>query len=510
MQTRNVFAPARRALSLALCLCLAAPAHAQNVQSALPDLGDASETTLSRSAERSIGREAMRSARAQGAVLDDPEVNDYLQKLGQRLVAADASIGEKFEFFAVGSREINAFALPGGHVGVNTGLILAAQSESELAAVLAHEISHVTQHHIARLYAAQSRTSYASLGALLLAVLAGGRGDVAMAALASVNAAQLQNQIDYTREHEHEADRVGFVLLERAGFDARAMASFFERLQQQTRVLEGNTPIWLRTHPLTQTRIAEAQDRAFAKPYRQVPDSREFHMVRALLKSYEGDAPQAVARLGSELAEGRNRDAFAARYGHAAALLRAKDFARAKTEIALLERDGTRHPMIDALAGQVLQQSGDLDGAIARYEAALARHPNHMQLVYDYPRTLLLARRPAPALEFVQARLQRRPEDGTLHQMAAEASAGLGREMQSHYHQGEYYATRGDIKGAIQQFELALRSRGGDLRAAMIAESRLRELREQQREQSRDARPSASGAYRSLHLSDRALPAAAR
>lgn len=154
----------------------------------------------------------MHSLRSQGAYLDDPEVNDYLQNLGDRLVAADPSIGEHFEFFAVGASAINAFALPGGHVGVNTGLILAAQSESELASVLAHEISHISQHHIARQFASQTNAGYASLAALLLAIGVGarGKGDVGSAAVAGVTAAQMQSQITFTREHEQEADRVGF------------------------------------------------------------------------------------------------------------------------------------------------------------------------------------------------------------------------------------------------------------------------------------------------------------
>ena len=497
----------RRAIAFALCLCMAAPALPQNapLPAPLPDLGDASESTLSRAAERALGRETMRSARAQGAVLDDPEVNDYLQTLGQRLVAADPTINEKFEFFAVGASEINAFALPGGHVGVNTGLILAAQSESELASVLAHEISHVSQHHIARQYAAQTRAGYASLAAMLLAIIAGGRGDVAIAAITGTNAAQAQAAINYTREHEHEADRVGFTLLERAGFDPRAMASFFERLQQQTRVLDGNAPVWLRTHPLTQTRIAEAQDRAFDKTYRQVPDSQEFQMVRALLRSYEGDAAQAVARLAAELKEGRYRDRTAARYGHAAALLRAKDLVRAKTEVDTLERDGMRHPMIEALSGLILQQSRDYAGAIARYEAALKRYPDHLQLVYDYPRTLLLAGDPARAVRFAEDRLLRRTDDGDLHQMAAEGYAALGQPMQSHYHQGEYYAAQGNTKGAIEQLELATRMRGGDYRVMLIAESRLRELREQQREILKTGRASASAAISARSPSLRAF-----
>ncbi len=375
----------RPALSLVLAVALVAapPCGLRAAPGDLPDLGDSSEAALSRTSERTLGIQAMHSLRAQGAYLDDPEVNDYLQNLGDRLVAADPSIGEHFEFFAVGSSAINAFALPGGHVGINTGLILAAQSESELASVLAHEISHVSQHHVARQFASQTNAGYASLAALLLAIVVGarGKGDVGSAAVASVTAAQMQSQITFTREHEQEADRVGFALLDRAGFETSAMASFFEHLQQATRIVDGNTPAWLRDHPLTQQRIAESYDRAQSKPYRQVRDSAEFYMVRALLRSYEGEPREAVARLSAELEQGHYRDHNAARYGLAAALLRAKDFDQALTQMTLLERDGAHHPMIDALGAQVLQQSGKLEAARARHKAALSRYPEHLQLV---------------------------------------------------------------------------------------------------------------------------------
>jgi len=206
-------------------------------------------------------------------------------------------------------------------------------------------------------------------------------------------AAQAQSQINYTREHEREADRIGFTLLAQAGFDSHAMAGFFERLQQAVRGQEGSTPSYLRSHPLTQERVAEAQDRDAEVPYRQVADSPDFHFVRALLRSYDGRPEEAVSDFSSRLAEKRHQHRAATRYGLAAALLRAKDFARAQQEIDSLDRDGVQHPMIEAMAGQILLQAGQRQAALRRYEKALARYPQHLQLVHDYPRTLLLERR---------------------------------------------------------------------------------------------------------------------
>ena len=448
----------------------------------LPDLGDSSANVLSAQAEREIGARTFAQLRDSGALLDDPEVNAYLQSLGHRLVASDPGIAAlDFQFFAVSDSGINAFALPGGHIGVNAGLILATSNESELASVLAHEISHVTQKHIARQLEAQSGSRLAPTAAILAGIVAAtqGSGEVANAAIAGATAGQASRELSYSRAHEREADRIGFELLKRAGFDAAAMGSFFTRMQQLTRLQEGHAPGYLRSHPLTHERIAEAQDRALATPYRQVPDSTEFLLVRALLQSYEGDATTALAAMRARSGVGSSVQQQAARYGLAAALLRSGDFAAASAEIAALDASDFRHPMVEALAGQILQRLGQREAALARYRNALERYPGHRQLVQDYPRALLDAGQAAAAARFCEQQLTLRRADPTLHLMAAEAHAALGRPLGTHYHQGEAYAAMDRLPEAVEQLQIALRSRGGDDITRQIAEARLRELRRQ-------------------------------
>lgn len=458
----------------------------------LPDLGDASEAGLPRQSEQALGEQTMKSLRASGAMLNDPEVNAYLDTLGHRLLAADPALaGQTFEFFAVDSSELNAFALPGGHIGVNTGLIAATRSESELASVLAHEISHVSQHHIARQLAAQSTTQIMSMAGMLAAILAAGHGNgqAAMAAATGATAAQAQSMINYTREHEQEADRIGFQLLVNAGFDPRAMASFFERLQQATRLVDsGSTPAWLRTHPLTAARIAEAEDRALNRPYRQVPDSQDYPLTRALVRSYDGQPRDTVARFAAELADGRYADRNATRYGLAAAQLRAGDFPAAAATANALAHDGFRHPMLESLIGQILTQSGQLAAARGHYESALKRYPNHLQLVYDYPALLIKAHDYATATRFVESQLSNRPADAQLHQMAAEAWAARGNPLKSHFHQGEFYAYSGNPQLATEQYRLALQGADFDSRDYQIVETRLKALQNAQKEARPDGR----------------------
>ena len=453
--------------------------HAQG----LPDLGDSVQADLSPAQERKLGETIVRQLRASGGYMNDPEVNDYLNELGHRLVAASKDTKSDFEFFAVPDSQINAFALPGGFIGVHTGLILLAQSESELASVLAHEITHVTQHHVARMIAGQKDTMLMSLAGLAVAILAaraGGNssGDAASAAIAATQALAIQNQLNFTRENEYEADRIGFQRLSAAGFDTNAMAGFMERLQKATRFAEGpGTSSYLRTHPVTFERIAEAQSRAQGLPYRQVADSLDFHMVRALLRSYEGDDREAVAFFDRAIAERKFNNEIAAHYGLVAALLRAKNNARAKTELATLEKIAPAHPMIEAIAGHVYLESGDINAALQRFDKALARYPNKMQLVYDYPDALMKADRNADASAFAERQLLRFPGDGPLHQIAARAYAAQNQQLMQHRHLGEYYAWQGNLKGAVEQLELAAKAKDGDFYQSSVVDTRLRELK---------------------------------
>jgi predicted Zn-dependent protease len=319
----------------------------------------------------------------------------------------------------------------------------------------------------------------AALAAAVLAARSGSSnsGQITQAAIASSQGLAMQMQINYTRQIEQEADRIGFQRLDAAGFDVTGMATFMERLQRATRFVEGNAPSYLRDHPVTYERIAEAQARAQGKPFRQVKDSLDFNMVRALVRSYQGTAKDAILFFEDELAEKKYNDPIAARYGLIASLLRAQDFKRAQAELAVLEKSAPPHPMIDGMAGQVLMQSGQLAAAIARYETALARYPGKMQLVYDYPEALLKNKQAAKAAAFLSEQLQRYPDDGPLHLLAARAYATLGKQTLAHQHQAEYYAWQGNLPAAVIQFELAVKAGDGDFYQVSVAESRLRATR---------------------------------
>jgi predicted Zn-dependent protease len=444
----------------------------------LPDLGEASQTVFSAQTERKVGEAIMRDIRLDRAYNDDPEVTDYLNHLGYRLAAQSTNNRQEFEFFLIQDNTLNAFALPGGYIGVHTGLILAAQTESELAGVLAHEIAHVTQRHIARMVAAQDRNALPSLAALALAILAArANSQMGAAALATAQATAIQSQLDFTREHEREADRVGLQILEGANYDPRGMSGFFERLQKYTRLYENNAPGYLRTHPLTTERIADMENRVAEMPYRQVPDSIEFQLSRAKLRAASGPVREALTYFENALRERKFTSEAATRYGLTAALLRAKQYALAEKEMSALRRalPGS-HPMIEVLAGELKAAQGS-PNLVAHYRQAMKAFPAHRALIYGCAEALLAAREAATALQVVEGRLRTTPSDYRLYELQARAYAQQGRHLPEHRALAEAQALRGNLPAAIEQLQIALKAGDGDFYQLSSTEARLKELR---------------------------------
>ena len=443
----------------------------------LPDLGDVSQSALSPAQERKLGEGIMGQIRSNPAYLDDPEVTDYLNTLGYRLVANSPDPAGPFEFFAIADSSINAFALPGGFVGVHSGLLLTAQSESELASVLSHEIAHVTQRHIARLIAAQQRVGLASMAALAVAILAArSNSQVSAAAIAAAQAGAIQSQLNFTREHEREADRIGLQIMDKSGFDVHAMPVFFERLQKATRVYENGAPSYLRTHPLTFERIADIQSRIQDVSFRQVPDSLEFQLVRARLAAQEGNAREVVANFDRTIDAHKFGTEGAARYGLVVALLRVGDKARVRKEMALLQGLKAKSPMIDALGAQTLIAGGEVEKGLASYREALRANPDRRALTYGYVDALIAANKAADAVQFLNVRMDGRPADPQLYEFQARAYTALGKRLLQHRALAEVYALRGNFPGAIEQLQIAQKAGDGDFYQKSSVEARLKEL----------------------------------
>lgn len=457
----------------------------------LPDLGEASRSDLPPQMERRIGESIVRDIRQRDpSYIDDVEVAAYLNALGTRLSAATPEAGQNFEFFALRDATLNAFALPGGYIGVHSGLILAAQSESELAGVLSHEMAHVTQKHLARLMGKQNQAQVTQWLAMAVAILAArSNTDVSQAAIVAGTAAGVQTMLNYTRDFEREADRIGIQTLERAGFDVRGMASFFERMQKFGRLYENNAPGYLRTHPLTTERISDMEHRILQAQYRQVADSPEFQLVRAKLRAGQGHPNDAIVDFETQLRERKYLSEAAARYGLAVAQMRAKNYAAVDREIAELRRLKATSPMIDTLATDLKKARGDLAGALRLYREARIRHPRNRALLYGQIDALLADGQAQEALKTASDELQLTPSDTALHGLQAKCHAALGKRLQQHRAQAELYALQGYLVAAIQQLELAQKSGDGDFFEHSQVDARLRELRARHLEEMKQKLP---------------------
>jgi beta-barrel assembly-enhancing protease len=448
----------------------------------LPDLGDASSATLSETQERTIGNRIMREARNDPAFIDDAEIADYVSALGSRLLSGlEGPARRDLDFFAVLDDSINAFAMVGGHVGVHTGLILLTQSESELAAVVAHEIAHVVQRHQARMASGMGRAQITSLAALAVAILAARAGNqsgqMTEAAMATAGALQIQNLLDYTREHEREADRVGLTMLDRAGFDSRGAATVFERLMRANRLNEfKGAPSYLRTHPLTSERIADMQDRLDRAPVKMIADSFEYRLVKAKLRALSGSPAEAVAAFRTILSDRtivRPREDV---YGLAFALRRARDLDTAWQTLAPI-REGKSHPAFEVLAAEIRADQGRHPESLAIYRAALKGSGHYRALIYGYIEALLATGHVKEAVADLEERLRNTREDARLYRLQARAWELSGRPISQYRALAEAAFHKGNLAAAVEQLELAVKVKGPDYYEVSSAESRLRELK---------------------------------
>lgn len=478
-------------MRIALLLLVMLVALPRALGQALPELGDESGALLSPQMERNIGEAAMRDIRFRDpSYLDDPELTAYVNSLGHRLTAASPDARLDFEFFMVRDSTINAFAMPGGFVGVHTGLLLAAQTESEVASVLSHEIAHVTQHHIARMLGKQAQMSVPTLAALVVALLAArSNPQVLQGAMAAVTAGNIQSQLNYSRDFEREADRVGYQTLERSGFDVHAMSMFFERLQKFGRLYENNAPAYLRTHPITSERIADIQNRTQDAPYRQTPDSIEFQLARGKIRAEQGTPGDALALFEDQISAQRFASESGAIYGLALALGRAREFKRAEAVVAELRAKIGSHPMVELLAARIKAAAGDVRGARELIAAAVKLHPNYRPLQYAQVGYFQVLGLHTEAVAAIGELLKIYPRDARLFDLQAKSHAATGRRLLQHQSLAESYFLQGALGAAIDQLQLAQKSGDGDFYQLSSVEARLRQLRVLQAEEKKRERP---------------------
>ena len=425
----------------------------------LPDMGSPADAILNTSDESQLGRMIMRDIRRSGQVVEDPLVTEYINEIGSRIAAQTNEGDHSFNFFVVDDGRINAFALPGGYIGVHTGLLQATRSEDELAGVVAHEVAHVTQRHIARAIHANSRQSILStammLGAIIVAA-AGGGSDAVQGAVAVAQGTAIQQQINFTRTNEYEADRVGIAALADAGFDPYGMASFFEVMSRQTTTSpEMRAPEFLRTHPVTTARIAESRNRARDYPVIRSDDSVGYGIARTrMIVAGFDTAKEAVAYFENRPYANQND---IERYGRAVAYQRAGNYWEALDIFReLLDKDKAVIAYHIGL-GQTLVALDQPREALQTYERALGLFPRNVPLVLDYGERLLQLGEPVKAHALLLDLMNNVPPTPEQVRLIARAANEAGENAEAYYYLSEYRLMIGDLTGGLGYLQQALR-----------------------------------------------------
>lgn len=465
----------------------------------LPSLGSTADAELSPLQEHRLGEQIMMQVRSDPTFLTDPELTEYLNHLGYSLVSHAKTGTYSFFFFPIRDKSLNAFALPGGFIAMHTGTIVAARDESELAGVLAHEISHVAQRHIARMIEGQKGNLAVTLGSVLLAILAaragGNSGGQAAAAIAmGSQAAMIQSQLSFSQDAEREADRMGLQTLYASDFDPRGMEDFFKRLQSSNRFYESAAPAYLSTHPLTVERISDMENRTRQLPTKMHLDSPDFRLIQMRARVLQETTIDGWKRVLSDFERDRKnaqaRERCVIDYGLSVVKTELHDrqgayeAAKASTtcgiKSAILERNLTR------TAFDAAQTAGQKRDALAAAKKALSTYPLSEMMATNYVDLLYAMGEHQTIIDFVRSGTAMSAANPDYHALLARSYAALGKRSAQYMHTGEMYALTGNAEAAVYQYDLAQKANDGDFYTMSEIDARLRELRAQVAEEKKN------------------------
>ncbi|MFT0850494.1 M48 family metalloprotease [Achromobacter sp. F4_2707] len=469
------------AISAVLIGWAVAPAAAQPM--GIPSMGLASASELAPEVERTLGDAIMEQGRRDPTYIGDPDVLQYLTDMGRKLASHADTTAERINVFALRDPQINAFALPGGYIGINSGLVVAARSESELASVVAHEIAHVLQRHIARGMTQRAQTNHAMMAALAGALLAAlsGSPDLVMGVAAFGQAAAVDRQLGFSRQAEQEADRVGLTMMTRAGYDPAGMARMFELLSNASRLNQGTGGnAYTSTHPLSVQRMSDAQNRTLRAERRPDISSDAFWYVRAKLRIEQARAGQALRSAEDQLradarqAQGVQRSA--AWYGLAYSAWKRRDLDQATEALEQARAQGQSSAQISGLEVAIALARGDTEAAVSLGRQAAARWPGSQGVALAQVEALQGAGRYEEAIDVLKARIQQWPEVPRLWQLLAQSQERLGLRAEARQSMAHFYELTGALPAAVEQLQQA-RAMTRDFYEQSALDVRIRELK---------------------------------
>jgi predicted Zn-dependent protease len=504
-------------VSATAALAIAPPASQAQVKpnnTSLPQLGDSARGDLSPVLERKLGEEIMRDVRRDRDFLDDDVILEYLNNFGSGLVAAypgaRGETGADFYFFVVRDPMLNAFALPGGFIAVHSALLLAAQNESELASVLSHEIGHVTQRHIARMIGQQKQDALMPLAAIILAALASKAGpDAAIGVFMGGQGLQIQRQLNFSRDAEREADRVGFQIMGASGYDVSGMVAFFQRMQSATKVYSDLTPPWLMSHPLTSERISDIQARIREAPHHARVDGLDFFLVRSRARVLQDESAQgrrdAQTAFETQMKQQSRQQQAAAQYGLAFLALKRGELAKADDWLA--KARATMKPptgavlsggpapseapqMFAALSLEIKLAPGQAASlapqTLKEAEQAHQQFPLSRGIARQYADAMLAAGKPDQAAVFLREQVRLYREEPKLYELLAKTYAAQGKLTLQHLALAESYVLSGAVPAAVDQLGIARKAPDASFYDLAMIDARERELSERQREEKKE------------------------
>lgn len=429
-------------------------ANGQNNKNKLPEIGISGFSVLSLEKERQIGQAMMRQLRASQPLIQDPVLIEYINHLGNQLVKNAQDVNYAFKFFLINNNELNAFAFFGGHVGIHSGLLTTADNESELASVIAHEISHVTQRHLARRLESQSRSQALSMTGMISGILlALVNPTVGMAALSASMAASQQASINYTRGNEKEADRVGIALLANSNFDPQGAPNFFSKMSAKYRYAS-KPPAMLLTHPLPESRIADARQRAHNYPVRQLAPSLQFELAKSRIQArYQGNPKDNIGYFKQQLIKKKYKLKAAAEYGLAISYFENRQYQSAKKLLESLQnKDEHNLFYIDVLTDVYLALKEN-DTALTMLADLALYMPNNQVISLNYGNALLNSGNYEQAARVLQDFLLVNPSNFIAYDILTSVYRKQGKRGLMHTSKAEVLALLGAYNKAVDELQ---------------------------------------------------------
>ena len=473
----------RTLLASAFALC-AASAPAAEIE--LPSLGDASSAAVSPVVERKLGSAWLRMFRGQVKTVEDPLLKDYLEQVVFDLATHSQLSDARLNVVIVDNETINAFAVPGGVVGLNNGLLLSAQHEDEVASVIAHELAHLSQRHYARSVEEAKRNAVPNalilLSSLVLAATAGGGSQSSMAAIAAGQSAIQQQQLRFSRDNEREADRLGMLTLTNAGYDPNGMPRMFTRMLESMRYNTRRPPEFLLSHPVTESRVADSKNRARNYPQDGKQDSADFSFMQARVRlGFEETPGYAIKRFRAEIASDEGLSP-GNRYGLVLALTRTSEFEEARKELASLQRHYPTSIPVLVAAAELDLASGRIGDAVTSLRSQLALNPGNHPLTMLYADALLRAGKPKEAEKLLAEHAEEHPGDPQVWYALAETHGLAGSILDVHRARAEYFILNGALDQAEKQLGYALNLARGDFHATAGIQARITDIRDMRQE----------------------------